>query len=114
MVSSRFQVPGSTHVGFSVSTRSFHSSLPVGLTGKYVGTRPVKISKATAGVQAVNIGNKKAAALDAKRKQKTGTTPYERANLAESEGGTGAAAGARRYDNNGAERPGKKSWGIRR
>ncbi|ORY90906.1 hypothetical protein BCR35DRAFT_258622, partial [Leucosporidium creatinivorum] len=38
------------------------------MNGKYVGTRPVKISKATAGVAAVNIGNRKAAALDAKKK----------------------------------------------
>ena len=49
-------------------------------TGKYVGTRPVTIKKATAGVNAVEIGDRKARALEAKRPQKTGTVPYERAN----------------------------------
>lgn len=42
-------------------------------TGKYVGTRPVKISKATAGVASVNIGDKKARDFDAKVQRKTGT-----------------------------------------
>ncbi|SCV72528.1 BQ2448_4065 [Microbotryum intermedium] len=57
------------------------------LNGKYVGTRPVKISKATAGVSAVNIGAKKAAMLDSKKVHKSGTVPYERAKLKEAEGG---------------------------
>ncbi|KWU45657.1 hypothetical protein RHOSPDRAFT_32579 [Rhodotorula sp. JG-1b] len=50
------------------------------MNGKYVGTRPVTIKKATAGVKAVEIGDRKARALEAKRPQKTGTVPYERAN----------------------------------
>ncbi|GAA5876766.1 hypothetical protein JCM1840_002038 [Sporobolomyces johnsonii] len=50
------------------------------MNGKYVGTRPVTIKKAQAGVKAVNIGTKKARALEAKHPQKTGTVPYERAN----------------------------------
>ncbi|GAA6063351.1 hypothetical protein JCM10212_004372 [Sporobolomyces blumeae] len=53
------------------------------MNGKYVGTRPVTIKKATAGVQAVNIGSRKARALEAKQPAKTGTTPYERANAEE-------------------------------
>ncbi|TKA57055.1 hypothetical protein B0A53_01011 [Rhodotorula sp. CCFEE 5036] len=50
------------------------------MNGKYVGTRPVTIKKATAGVKAVEIGDRKARMLEAKRPQKTGTVPYERAN----------------------------------
>lgn len=79
------------------------------LSGKYVGTRPVKISKATAGVAAVNIGNKKAAALDAKRKVKSGTVPYEKSKAAEAEGQQGRGAGSGNY---GPERS-RKSY-IRR
>ncbi|GAA5831046.1 hypothetical protein JCM11251_005124 [Rhodosporidiobolus azoricus] len=54
------------------------------INGKYVGTRPVTIKKATAGVKAVNIGSRKASTLEAKRPQKTGTVAYERANAEES------------------------------
>ncbi|GAA5884899.1 hypothetical protein JCM6882_007143 [Rhodosporidiobolus microsporus] len=54
------------------------------MNGKYVGTRPVTIKKATAGVKAVNIGARKASALESKRPQKTGTVAYERANAEES------------------------------
>lgn len=61
------------------------TSLSFPAPGKYVGTRPVKISKATAGVSAVNIGNRKAAALDAKKKVKSGTVPYEKSKAAEAE-----------------------------
>ncbi|GAA5921605.1 hypothetical protein JCM1841_000150 [Sporobolomyces salmonicolor] len=50
------------------------------MNGKYVGTRPVTIKKAQAGVKSVNIGTKKARTLEAKHPQKTGTVPYERAN----------------------------------
>lgn len=50
------------------------------MNGKYVGTRPVTIKKATAGVKAVEIGDRKARMLEAKRPVKTGTVPYERAN----------------------------------
>ncbi|GAA5979558.1 hypothetical protein JCM10908_002968 [Rhodotorula pacifica] len=50
------------------------------MNGKYVGTRPVTIKKANAGVKAVEIGNRKARELEAKRPQKTGTVAYERAN----------------------------------
>ncbi|SGY68668.1 BQ5605_C004g02909 [Microbotryum silenes-dioicae] len=57
------------------------------LNGKYVGTRPVKISKATTGVSAVNIGAKKAAVLDSKKVRKSGTVPYEKAKAKEAEGG---------------------------
>lgn len=49
-------------------------------TGKYVGTRPVTIKKATSGVQSVSIGSRKAQMLEAKQPHKTGTVPYERAN----------------------------------
>lgn len=56
-------------------------------SGKYVGTRPVKISKATTGVGAVEIGDKKAREMDLKKKAKSGTKPYERAKLAELESG---------------------------
>ncbi|KAK4049756.1 hypothetical protein OIO90_005337 [Microbotryomycetes sp. JL221] len=52
------------------------------MNDKYVGTRPVKISKATAGVKAVNIGSRKAGQLDAKQKQKSGTVAFERSNAA--------------------------------
>lgn len=54
----------------------------VASVGTYVGTRPVKISKATTGVAAVAIGNKKAHMLDAKTKAKTGTVPFEKAKAA--------------------------------
>ncbi|GAA5998172.1 uncharacterized protein JCM10292_002372 [Rhodotorula paludigena] len=50
------------------------------MNGKYVGTRPVTIKKATSGVQSVAIGSRKAQQLEAKRPQKTGTVSYERAN----------------------------------
>ncbi|GAA5841512.1 hypothetical protein JCM9279_000676 [Rhodotorula babjevae] len=50
------------------------------MNGKYVGTRPVTIKKATSGVQSVAIGARKAQTLEAKHAQKTGTVPYERAN----------------------------------
>ncbi|GAA5876846.1 hypothetical protein JCM3774_000790 [Rhodotorula dairenensis] len=50
------------------------------MNGKYVGTRPVTIKKANAGVKAVEIGDRKARMLEAKKPQKTGTVPYERAN----------------------------------
>ncbi|KAH8915846.1 RNA-binding domain-containing protein, partial [Atractiella rhizophila] len=39
------------------------------MDGKYVGSRPVKIKKATTQVGAVNIGAKKARDLDSKKKQ---------------------------------------------
>ncbi|GAA5973633.1 hypothetical protein JCM11641_005053 [Rhodosporidiobolus odoratus] len=54
------------------------------MNGKYVGTRPVTIKKATSGVKAVNIGSKKARDLEAKQPKKTGTVAYERANAEES------------------------------
>ncbi|BGP13369.1 hypothetical protein JCM10213_005787 [Rhodosporidiobolus nylandii] len=54
------------------------------MNGKYVGTRPVTIKKATAGVKAVNIGSRKARELESKRPEKTGTVAYERANAEES------------------------------
>ncbi|KAK4052174.1 hypothetical protein OIV83_002469 [Microbotryomycetes sp. JL201] len=73
---------------------------------KYVGTRPVKISKATAGVKAVNIGAKKASQLDAKHKPKSGTVPYERSNSMAAVGNSDGSGGF------GPERS-KKSW-IRR
>ncbi|GAA6047761.1 hypothetical protein JCM3770_001765 [Rhodotorula araucariae] len=50
------------------------------MNGKYVGTRPVTIKKATSGVAAVSIGSRKAQVLEAKHAPKTGTVPYERAN----------------------------------
>lgn len=53
------------------------------LNGKYVGTRPVKISKATTGVGSVEIGDKKAREMDLRKKAKSGTKPYERAKAAE-------------------------------
>ncbi|GAA5870909.1 hypothetical protein JCM16303_001627 [Sporobolomyces ruberrimus] len=65
------------------------------MNGKYVGTRPVTIKKATAGVQQVNIGTKKARALEAKHPSKTGTVAYERANAEES--GHRAVAGEKGY-----------------
>jgi hypothetical protein len=86
--------PKLTHLLASPSSLSSSSPLTCSLylhshllssTGKYVGTRPVKISKATAGVAAVNIGNRKAAALDAKKKVKSGTVPYEKSKAAEAE-----------------------------
>ncbi|KAI9628601.1 hypothetical protein KEM48_011557 [Puccinia striiformis f. sp. tritici PST-130] len=40
------------------------------MNGKYVGSRPIKISKATTKVGVVQIGNKKARALDDHRKKK--------------------------------------------
>lgn len=52
--------------------------------GKYVGSRPVTISKATTGVGAVEIGDKKARAMDLLKKAKSGTKPYERAKLVSS------------------------------
>ncbi|KAM0792971.1 hypothetical protein ACM66B_002726 [Microbotryomycetes sp. NB124-2] len=76
------------------------------MNDKYVGTRPVKISKATAGVQAVNIGSKKASKLDAKHKPKSGTVPYERSNS------TAAMAGGDGSGGYGPERT-RKSY-IRR
>ncbi|GAA5857380.1 hypothetical protein JCM8547_002252 [Rhodosporidiobolus lusitaniae] len=54
------------------------------MNGKYVGTRPVTIKKAQAGVKAVNIGSRKARELESKQQQKTGTVSYERANAEES------------------------------
>ncbi|KAM0749856.1 RNA-binding domain-containing protein [Meredithblackwellia eburnea MCA 4105] len=57
------------------------------LNGKYIGTRPCKISKATAQVGAVDIGAKKAKHFDDQRKAKTGTVAFSRAKLAEAEGG---------------------------
>ncbi|GAA5983249.1 hypothetical protein JCM5350_005857 [Sporobolomyces pararoseus] len=65
------------------------------MNGKYVGTRPVTIKKATAGVQQVNIGAKKAKLLESKLPSKTGTTPYERANAEEA--GHRAVAGEKGY-----------------
>ncbi|GAA5967849.1 hypothetical protein JCM3765_001900 [Sporobolomyces pararoseus] len=65
------------------------------MNGKYVGTRPVTIKKATAGVQQVNIGAKKAKILESKLPSKTGTTPYERANAEEA--GHRAVAGEKGY-----------------
>ncbi|GAA5908732.1 uncharacterized protein JCM6883_004155 [Sporobolomyces salmoneus] len=65
------------------------------MNGKYVGTRPVSIKKATAGVQQVNIGSKKAKMLESKQPSKTGTTPYERANAEEA--GHRAVAGDKGY-----------------
>ncbi|GAA5924793.1 uncharacterized protein JCM15063_005734 [Sporobolomyces koalae] len=65
------------------------------MNGKYVGTRPVTIKKATAGVQQVNIGAKKARALEAKHQAKTGTVAYERAN--DEEAGHRAVAGEKGY-----------------
>lgn len=65
------------------------------MNGKYVGTRPVTIKKATAGVQQVNIGAKKARILESKLPSKTGTTPYERANAEEA--GHRAVAGEKGY-----------------
>ncbi|GAA5842942.1 hypothetical protein JCM3766R1_005709 [Sporobolomyces carnicolor] len=65
------------------------------MNGKYVGTRPVTIKKATAGVQQVNIGAKKARMLESKQPSKTGTTPYERANAEEA--GHRAVAGEKGY-----------------
>lgn len=40
------------------------------MNGKYVGSRPIKISKATTKVGVVQIGNKKARSLDDHRKKK--------------------------------------------
>ncbi|GAA6043031.1 hypothetical protein JCM8097_005122 [Rhodosporidiobolus ruineniae] len=54
------------------------------MNGKYVGTRPVTIKKATAGVKQVNIGARKAKELESKHQHKTGTVAYERANAEES------------------------------
>ncbi|GAA6012499.1 hypothetical protein JCM10207_009020 [Rhodosporidiobolus poonsookiae] len=54
------------------------------MNGKYVGTRPVTIKKATAGVKAVDIGARKARTLEAKQPKKSGTVAYERANAEES------------------------------
>ncbi|GAA6025820.1 hypothetical protein JCM11491_000596 [Sporobolomyces phaffii] len=65
------------------------------MNGKYVGTRPVTIKKATAGVQQVNIGAKKARTLEAKHPSKTGTVAYERANAEEA--GHRAVAGEKGY-----------------
>ena len=48
-------------------------SLPRFQTGQYVGTRPVKISRATSAVAAVNIGDRKAKLYDAKVQKKGGT-----------------------------------------
>ena len=59
----------------------------VRIAGKYVGTRPVKISKATTAVSAVNIGNRKAKELDSKNKKKSGTTSFSRAKAAEAASG---------------------------
>lgn len=39
------------------------------MNGKYVGSRPIKISKATTKVGAVNIGTKKARQLDDRKKK---------------------------------------------
>jgi RNA recognition motif-containing protein len=64
-------------------------------TGKYVGTRPVTIKKAQAGVKAVSIGARKARELESKMPAKSGTTPYERANAEEA--GHKAVAGEKGY-----------------
>ncbi|KAK4704843.1 hypothetical protein P7C70_g1363, partial [Phenoliferia sp. Uapishka_3] len=64
------------------ANRSFHD-----VSGKYVGTRPIKLSKATAAVATVQIGDRKAREFDKKRAHKTGTVPFSRAKLAEAEGG---------------------------
>lgn len=64
------------------------------MPGTYIGTRPVKISKATTGVAAVNIGNRKASMLDAKSKPKTGTIAFEKAKEAiKASGGLGNGRG---------------------
>ena len=39
------------------------------MNGKYVGSRPIKISKATTKVGAVNIGSKKARMLEDRKKK---------------------------------------------
>lgn len=84
----------STAFGFTEDRRRL-TSLRRRLVGKYVGTRPVTIKKATAGVQQVNIGAKKARMLESKQPSKTGTTPYERANAEEA--GHRAVAGEKGY-----------------
>lgn len=63
-------------------TRFFLSCLTNNSIGTYVGTRPVKIKKATTGVAAVQIGNRKASVLDAKSRGKSGTVAFEKANEA--------------------------------
>ncbi|KAL8279901.1 hypothetical protein RQP46_007751 [Phenoliferia psychrophenolica] len=67
------------------------------LNGKYVGMRPIKISKATTPVATVSIGERKARHFDSMHKPKTGTVPFSRAKLAEAEGGglNGAAGPVR-------------------
>ncbi|KAK4705279.1 RNA-binding protein 42, partial [Phenoliferia sp. Uapishka_3] len=57
------------------------------MNGQYVGTRPVKISRATSTVASVNIGDRKAKLYDAKVQKKGGTVAFSRAKLAEAEGG---------------------------
>ncbi|KAL8291492.1 hypothetical protein RQP46_002470 [Phenoliferia psychrophenolica] len=57
------------------------------MNGQYVGTRPVKISRATSAVASVNIGDRKAKLYDAKVQKKGGTVAFSRAKLAEAEGG---------------------------
>lgn len=56
--------------------------------GKYVGTRPIKLSKATTRVATVGIGERKARALDKlHHKHKTGTVAFSKAKIAQAEGG---------------------------
>lgn len=79
----------------SLSYKRLTSRAPTAHTGKYVGTRPVTIKKAQAGVKAVSIGARKARELESKMPAKSGTTPYERANAEEA--GHKAVAGEKGY-----------------
>ena len=63
-------------------------------SGTYVGTRPVRIKKATTGVAAVEIGNKKAAVLDKKSRGKSGTISFEKANEAIQNSGNSPGQGS--------------------
>jgi hypothetical protein len=58
-----------------VSFKELHCDSLTPSSGKYVGSRPIQIKKATAGVAAVDIGEKKAKKLekDLKKRLKEGT-----------------------------------------